>query len=66
MSADDMSFGGDPIANFKTLHDFAECRHYAHVFVTDHHRYWNGFGGPVIPIPDVHVGAANGGFLHCD
>ncbi len=35
-------------------------------FVTDHHRHRNGLLRPLIPVPDMHVRAADRRFLHPD
>jgi ATP-dependent Clp protease ATP-binding subunit ClpA len=36
----------------------------ADVLVAHRHRHLDRALGPVVPVPDVHVGAADGGLLH--
>ena len=61
-----MAFAGDAIADLEAAHLLAHLDDLADVFVTDVHRHRNRLLRPVVPLPDVDVGAADGGLADAD
>ena len=66
VAAGNMAFTGDAIANLEAFHFLADTHHFTDIFVTDNHRYRNGFLRPLVPVVDVNVSTADGGFTNFD
>ena len=66
VAAGDVAFAGDAIADGEAAHFLADGDHLSHILVTDHHGHGYGLLGPLIPVVDVHVGAADGGLADLD
>ncbi len=66
LAADDMAFAGDPLADMILGDGRTDLGDLAAEFMTDDHRHRNGLLRPLVPVPDMHVGAADGRFLHAD
>src|SRR5262249_24406439 len=64
MSAGDVSLANYEIAAGKAFHVIADSINHTGKLVTDGHRHWNGFLRPVIPVVNVHVGAADRRLQH--
>src|SRR5258706_130161 len=65
-AACDVTFAGHAIADRKAAHFLAHFDDFANVFVADMHRHRNGLLRPVVPFPDVNVGAADRGARDAD
>jgi hypothetical protein len=65
-AADDMTFARDPLADMVLGDRRADLSNLADELVADYHRHRNGLLRPLVPVPDMHVRAADGGFLHLD
>ena len=61
-----MAFAGDPVAHFHGADMAADLGHHAGIFMAHHHGHRNGFLGPLVPFPDVQVGAADAGLGDLD
>ncbi len=61
-AADQMPFAADQFAEFHVVDVAADGGDMADEFVPDHHRGFDGLLRPFIPVVDVYVGAADGGF----
>ena len=66
MSASDMAFACDPLANLEVLDTVTECNYLTHILVAYGHRGLDGVLRPLVPIVDMKVSAANGYFLDFD
>jgi hypothetical protein len=66
MPTGDVSFAHYEIAARKAFHVIADSINDAHKFVTDRHWHGNRLLRPGVPIVDVHVGSADGGFQDSD
>ena len=66
VTAGDMPFTGDPIADGEAAHLLTDSDHFPNIFVADHHGYRNGLLGPLVPVVDMDIGAADGGFADLD
>ena len=66
MSTGDVSLAHHEIAARKSFHVVTDSINDTGKLVTDGHRHWNGFLRPVIPVVDVHVGAADRRLQHPD
>ena len=64
--ADQMAFAGNPVAHFHGADMAADFGYHAGIFMAHHHGHGNGFLGPLVPFPDVQVGAADAGFGNLD
>ena len=62
-AADYMSFAGDQLPAMEVIYIAADFDDFTDEFVADHHRYRNGFLRPLIPVVNVHVGAADCGLF---
>src|SRR6202040_1265620 len=62
--AGDVPFAGDAVADLESADFLAHLDDAPDVFVADVHRYRNGFLRPLVPFPDVHVGAAYCGLAY--
>ena len=60
MSTGDMAFTGDAVAGLEVRYLIADRRHFAHELVADGHRHGDRGLRPLVPIVDMHVGAADG------
>ena len=65
-SADDMPLAADHVTHLDVRDVAAKCRHGAGKFMTDHHGHGDGLLRPLIPVVDMHIGAANGGLMDLD
>ncbi len=66
VAAGDVAFAGDAIADGEAAHFLADGDHLSHILVPHHHGDGNGLLGPLVPVVDVHVGAADGGLADLD
>jgi hypothetical protein len=66
MAARNVPFPGNPVTHCEAAHFLPDLNDLTHVFVTDVHRNGNGLLRPLIPFPDVNIGAANGGLSDAD
>jgi hypothetical protein len=66
MATDDMAFGRDPVAHFVAGDALAELRDPPNEFVPDNQAGPDGPLRPFVPVVDVQVGAADGGFFQPD
>ena len=60
-AAHHMAFAADDVAGVKIAHVRADLDDLADEFMADHHRHRDGLLGPVVPVVDVQVGAADAG-----
>ncbi len=65
-AAGDVAFSGDAVADREAAHFLPELDDFAHVFVADVHRHGNRLLRPVVPLPDMDVGAADRGLRDPD
>ena len=65
-AADGVALGGDEIAHLHLLDPFADLHDRAAELVPDDARRVDATGGPGVPLPDVQVGAADGGGLQAE
>ena len=63
-AANQVPFTGNQIAGLEIMHIAADLGHPAHKFMTYGHRHGNGFLGPLIPVVNVHIRAADRGFVN--
>ena len=61
MPANQMAFTGNKVTGFKVMNIVTDFSHCTDKFVADMHGNRYGFLGPVIPVVDMNVGAADGG-----
>src|SRR5262249_48924939 len=66
VTAGDMPFTGDAIANRETAHFAADFDDLADILVAHGHRHRDGLLRPGIPFVDMHVGAADRGLRDLD
>src|SRR5207237_6679333 len=66
VSTGDVSLAHHEIAVRKAFHVIADSINDADKLVTDRHWHRDCFLRPRVPIVDVHVGPADGGFQHAD
>ena len=66
MPADDVAFARDALADAKPAHLLAHRLDHADVFVADVHRHRDRLLRPLVPVVDVHVGAADRGLADAD
>ena len=57
-----MPFGADQISLFEAADIAADSRNRAYKFMADDRGHLDGFPGPVVPVVDMDVRAANAGF----
>ena len=62
-AAHQVPFAGNDITGLEIVHMSTGFYNFAHKFVTKMHGDRDGFLGPGIPVVDVHVCAADGGFV---
>jgi hypothetical protein len=55
-----MAFNGDEIPNGMGLHAKAKSDHFTAGFVTGNGSEWYVFSTPLVPLPNVNIGAAYG------
>ncbi|MCY1356045.1 hypothetical protein D9M69_424840 [compost metagenome] len=65
-AADDMALARHPLADMVLGDGRADLGDLAHELMADDHRHRDGLLRPLVPVPDVHVGAADRRFLHLD
>src|ERR1035438_5046176 len=65
-AADHVPFATDDIAGIEIRHVGADLGDLAHEFVPDHQAHRDGLARPIVPLIDVHVGAANARAMHAD
>src|SRR4029453_9596673 len=63
-AAGDVSFAGDAVADLESANLLSHLDNPPDVFVADVHGHRNRLLCPFVPVPDVHVGAADGGLAH--
>jgi hypothetical protein len=67
IEVDDVALARDPLADLQpALHRAADLDDLAGELVAHDHRDRDRLGGPLVPLPDVQVGAADGGAAHAD
>ncbi len=66
MAADDVAFARDALADLVFRHRRAEIGHRSDEFMAGHHRHRNGLLRPLVPVVDMHVGAADRRLLDLD
>ncbi len=66
MTAGDVTFAGDPLADFEALDFAADLDDLADKFVADSHGDGNGILAPFVPIVDMDIGAADGRLFDFD
>jgi hypothetical protein len=64
MTTSDVTFTRHSIADMKTVYFSADFSDLADKFVTNGHWHRNGVLRPLIPMVNVHVSTANGGFMY--
>ena len=62
-AANQMTLTGNQVTGFKIMHIGADLGHPADKFVSHHHWHRNGLLGPVVPVINVHIRSADGGFV---
>ena len=65
-SADDVALAADNVAGEEVVDVGADLDDFADELVADGHGDFDGFLGPVVPLEDVHVGAADAGVAHAN
>jgi hypothetical protein len=65
-TADDVPFAADDVAGAEVLHIGPDFDDASDEFVADYHRNGDRLLSPVIPVVDMHVGAADAGAEHLD
>src|SRR5580658_4431396 len=65
-STDDVAFAADQVARLEVADIGADFDDLAHEFVADGHRNGDGLLRPLVPLVNMHVGAADAGFLYAD
>src|SRR4029079_12249310 len=58
-AASDVAFARYAVTDREAAHFLAHVDDLAHVLVADVHRHRNRLASPLVPVPDVHVGAAD-------
>src|SRR5690606_5904546 len=67
VQVDDVALGRDALADLEAaIHVLADGDDLAGEFVAGDHRHGHVLLGPLVPVPDVDVGAADGGAVHLD
>ncbi len=66
LAANDMAFARDALADMVLGDRRADLGDLAAEFMADDHRHGNSLLRPLVPVPDVNVRTADGGFLHPD
>src|SRR5690554_363711 len=66
VSTHDVPFARDALPYAVFGHGGADIGHFTHELMAGYERDGHGLLRPFVPIPDMHVRAANGGFLHLD
>ena len=61
-----MSLSGDPLPDGKTGDAGTQGGYLAHILMADGHGGLDMYLGPGVPVIDVHIGAADGGFVYLD
>ena len=61
-----MPFSGHNLPDLEALDIGTETDNFAYKFMSDDHRHGNGLLGPIVPMPDMHVRAANRGSPHAN
>ena len=64
--AGDVSLAGNPLSHGKTGDTGTQGSHFAHILMADGHGGLDMYLGPGVPVVDVHIRAADGGFVHLD
>ena len=64
--ADHVALARHPLADPEALHVRADFGDLARIFMPDRHRSRNRLPRPLVPVEDVHVGAADPGLVHLD
>ena len=65
-AAHHMALAADDLAGMKVGDVGAGGHDLADELMADDHRHGNGFPRPIVPFPDVDIGAANAGAHHAD
>ena len=66
MTAGDMPFSGHTVADFVVLHTASDIDNLSDIFMAYGHRNLDGVLGPLVPIVDMEVGAADGHLPYLD
>src|SRR5436190_21120762 len=65
-AAGDVPFSRDAVPDLEAAHFLTHFDDFTDVFVTDLHRHRNRLRRPVVPFPNVDVGAADRGLANAD
>src|SRR5207245_9767438 len=65
-AAGDLPFSRDAVADVEAAHFLTHLDDLTDVFVTDLHRHRNRLRRPIIPFPNVDIGAADRGLANAD
>src|SRR5262245_10444882 len=65
-AAGDVALAADEVACLEIADTGPDRDHFADELVADDHRHRNGLAGPVVPLPDVQVGATDAGAVDAD
>jgi hypothetical protein len=57
-AANEVTFSANQVTSFEARYVTPHFRYLSDVFVSDHHRNWNGLLSPRVPVVDVNIGAA--------
>jgi hypothetical protein len=66
MAAYYVAFSGDAVSGFVPCHSGANCLNMANEFMPDRQSGVDSTLSPVIPVVDMDIGPANGGFFEFD
>ncbi len=66
IAAGDVALAGDAVADIEALHLLAQGHDLADIFMANLHADGDGLGRPLVPFPDVDVGAADRGLGDLD
>src|SRR3546814_197215 len=66
IAASDMPFARNAVANSEAADLLPYFHDFTHVLMPHMHGHRDRFGGPIVPVPDMHIGAANRGLADFD
>src|ERR1700691_3889481 len=64
--ADHVALDADNVSGIKIVHVGSDGGDLADKLMTNHHRHRDGSLRPIVPLEDVHIGAADAGVTHTD
>ena len=65
-AADDVALAGDQLSHAVALHVGADLHNLAHILMTGGHPQPDGVLGPLVPVPDMYIRAADGSLMNFD